>query len=571
MRNVFLFLLFCFSILHSSGQLVIRNVLVVDVEKSRVSNPQDVLVGNGLIKAIGKKLAVPAGTKEIDGSGKWLMPGLVDAHIHFFQSGGLYARPDAIDLRKQRPYEQEIAWVHQNMESMVRRYARAGITSVIDVGATTNFLKQRDSFSSKPYATSIYMTGPLITTWTPPIYKDLAADQPFTEMKTVEDARSLVQQQLLYKPDFIKIWYIALGPNMDSSARANQHLVKAAIEEAHKHGKRVAVHATERMTAQLAVESGADYLVHGIDDQPIDASFVKLLKNRGVVLSPTLVVGGGYRKVFGQNYVFTEEQFRYAHPTPVNSILDFAYVVDTALQRRYKTGIQQYASRAAREDSLLARNLKMLVDGGVTIATGTDAGNTGTQHISSYFDELRAMQAAGMNTWQLMRSSTVNGARAVGREAEFGTVTPGKRADLLLLSKNPSETIENWKSIELVINKGQAFIPDSLLKPTAVELADQQLLAYNAHNLEAFLAPYAEDVEVYDLTTQKLQMKGKKAMREGYAFLNSKGKLHCKLLNRIVQDNIVVDHEEITTDRGTFYGVAIYEVKDGKIARVWFP
>jgi len=571
MRNSILLLVFSFCILQLQAQIVIRNVFVVDVEKGKISSPQDVLLENGLIKAVGKKLMVPAGAREINGNGKWLMPGLVDAHIHFFQSGGLYARPDAIDLRKQRPYEEEIAWVHQNMESMVRRYARAGITSVIDVGATTNFLKQRDSFVSKPYASSIYMTGPLITTWTPPIYKDLAGDQPFTEMKTVEDARLLVQQQLAWKPDFIKIWYIALGPNADSSARANQNLVKAAIEEAHKHGKRVAVHATERLTAQLAVESGADYLVHGIDDQPIDASFVKLLKSRGVVLSPTLVVGGGYRTTFSQNYALTDEQFRYAHPTPVNSILDFAYVVDTALQRRYKTGIQQYAPRAAREDSLLAGNLKMLVDGGVTIATGTDAGNTGTQHISSYFDELRAMRAAGMSVWQLIRSSTINGARAVGREAEFGTVAPGRRADLLLLTKNPSETIENWKSIELVINKGHAFVPDSLLKPTAVELADQQLLAYNAHNLEAFLAPYAEDVEVYDLTTQKMQMKGKKAMREGYAFLNSKGKLHCKLLNRIVQDNIVVDHEEIITDRGTFYGVAIYEVKDSKIVKVWFP
>ena len=75
-------------------------------------------------------------------------------------------------------------------------------------------------------------------------------------------------------------------------------MVQAVIDEAHKHKLRVAVHATERITAQLAVEAGADLLVHGIDDEPVDAAFVQLLKNKNVVLSPTLVVSHGYRKCF---------------------------------------------------------------------------------------------------------------------------------------------------------------------------------------------------------------------------------------------------------------------------------
>ena len=62
------------------------------------------------------------------------MPGLTDAHVHFFQSGGLYTRPDAIDFRKYKPYDKEIDWVHNNMEDFLRRYIQCGITSVIDVG-----------------------------------------------------------------------------------------------------------------------------------------------------------------------------------------------------------------------------------------------------------------------------------------------------------------------------------------------------------------------------------------------------------------------------------------------------
>ncbi len=569
--KIILLLLFCLSVFSTRAQLLIRNASIVDVENKKVLPPQDVLIQNGTIAAIGKKLSAPAGTEVIDGSGKWLMPGLVDAHIHFFQSGGIYARPDAIDLRKYRPYEQEINWVHQNMESFLQLYTRAGITAVVDVGSTISFLKQKDTFLNKTYAPTVYMTGPLLTTWEPQVYKGLGEDEPFFEMKTPDQARTFVQKQLPYKPDFIKIWYIVMGRNTDSAARANLPLVKAAIEEAHKNNLRVAVHATERITAQLAVEAGADLLVHGIDDEPVDAAFVQLLKNKKVVLSPTLVVSHGYRNAFGQSYHLTPDHFQYAHPTPVNSILDFKHLPDSVLRERYRLVIQGTTARAKKEDSILRLNLKRLVHGGVIIATGTDAGNIGTQHVSSYFDELAAMQQSGMSMWQLLQASTINGARAVGKEGAFGSVARGKRADLLLLTKNPLDSIANWKSIDWVINKGVVLKPDSVRKPSPAELADQQLLAYNAHNLEAFLAAYAEDVEVYDWKTNKLRMKGKDEMRKGYNFLNNPGKLYCNLLNRIVQGNLVIDHEEVLTDRGTFYAIAMYEIKNGKIAKVWFP
>jgi len=304
----------------------------------------------------------------------------------------------------------------------------------------------------------------------------------------------------------------------------------------------------------------------------VDASFAQLLKQKGTVLSPTLVVAGNYNKVFGQAYTPTAEDFRYAHPTPLNSLYHLQSVKDTALVKRYWNYVLRNTDAAKKEDTIRWMNLKKLVDAGVTIATGTDAGNIGTQHVSSYYDELAAMQGSGMNTWSLLQASTINGAKAVGREKEFGAVKKGMRADLLLLTKNPTEDFRAWQSIDWVINKGVAMKPDSVLQPSPAELADQQLLAYNAHNLEAFLAPYAEDIEIYDLSTNKLQVKGKEAMRKQYSFLNTVKTLYCNLLNRIVEGNVVVDHEEIWMDGGRkFYGLAIYEVKDGKIVKVWFP
>lgn len=570
MRSLLLFSLL-FSVTVVQAQVLIQNTTVVDVENKRLLTNQDVLIENGLITATGKKLTVKSAVQIIDGTGKYLMPGLVDAHVHFFQSGGIYTRPDAIDLRKYKPYEEEIKWVHNNMENFLRRYTSAGITTVIDVGATVNFLKQRDSFRTKGYAPSVYMTGPLLTTWEPEVFQTLGDDEPFYLMKSVADARRYVQQQLPYKPDFIKVWYIVLGRNKDSAARAHLPMVQAVIDEAHKNNLRVAVHATEQITAKLAVEVGADLLVHGIEDEPVDASFVQLLKTRKTVLSPTLVVAGNYYKTFAQTYQPNADDFHYAHPTPLNSVLDLK-AVDSTITKPYKQWTTRNAAGAKSEDELRMSNLKKLADGGVVIATGTDAGNIGTQHVSSYYDELKAMLQSGMDLWQLLQASTINGAKAVGKEAEFGSIKKGKRGDLLLLSKNPLDSIANWQSIEVVINKGIVSRPDSVRRPSPVELADQQLLAYNAHNLEAFLVPYAEDVEIYDLTTNKLQVKGKEQMRKQYAFLNNIGTLHCKLLNRIVQGNVVIDHEEIWLDGGRrIYGIAIYETEDGKIKKVWFP
>ena len=554
------------------AQVLIKNVTVVDTEKKALLRNQSVVVTDGRIAAVAKdvKYKLPEGTTVIDGTGKYLIPGLVDAHVHFFQSGGVYTRPDAVDLRRYQPYQKEIDWVHGHMEDFLRRYTAKGITTVIDVGSTVNFLKQRDTFRSKPYAPAVYMTGPLLTTWEPAAVKGLQDDGPFYLMTTPEEARKYVQQQLPFKPDFIKIWYIVQGRNTDSSARASLPLVQAVIDEARKAGLRTAVHATEQIAARLAVEAGAHFLVHNVDDKVVDDAFVQLLRQKGTVLNPTMVVSGNYGKVFTGAYAFTEEDWQHAHPTPLASVIDFANLPDTALTARYKRFAPIIKQRRAAEDSILNANLKKLLQGGVTIATGTDAGNIGTQHVSSYNAELQAMQAAGFDLWQLLQASTLNGAKAVGREAEFGSIKVGKRADMVLLGADPLQSLENWNKVEWVINKGVALKPDSVRVATPEGLAQQQLLAYNAHNLEAFLEPYAEDVEIYTFPNQ-LQTKGKAEMRKRYDFITKTPGLYCRLLNRIVQGNTVIDHEEVYfKEDKPIYAVAIYQVEGGKIKRVYF-
>jgi len=572
MRLFLLFFLFSCSV-QATAQVLIKNVNVIDVENKKVLAGYNVVALEGKIVSVdkNKSFKLPEGTEVIDGSGKWLVPGYTDAHVHFFQSGGLYARPDVIDLRKYRSYTKQIEWTHNQMEDFLRRYAYSGITSVIDVGSSYHFLQQRDSFTTKPWAPLIRMTGPLLTTYVPEPYKNLGNESPFEMMLTEEGVRESVRRQIPLHADFIKIWYIVTDSDIEKGAKKNQPLVKAAIDEAHKNNLRVAVHATQRITAQLAVESGADYLVHSVDDEIVSDAFVQLLKKSGTVLCPTITVYGNYNKVLGDHYHFDNKELNTVNPFTAGTVIDYP-LPDTALAARYIGSVNspQSKQRLRHTDSVMTTNLKKLVTSGVIIASGTDAGNIGTQHASSYFAELKAMEDAGMDTWQLLQASTINGAKAVGQEKEWGSIAETKTANMLLLDASPLESLDNWQKINKVINKGKVYQPGALLNNSPEMLAQQQLDAYNAHDLEAFLAPYAEEVEIYGFP-DKLQMKGKEEMRKAYQFVTKTPTLFCRLVNRIVQGDTVMDQEEVWGfgDK-PFYGIAIYKTENGKITKVWF-
>jgi imidazolonepropionase-like amidohydrolase len=567
-------LLIMFALVQTAtAQVVIKNITVVDVENKKLLAGYTVVAQEGKIIAAdkNKNYTIPEGATVIDGTGKYVVPGFTDAHVHFFQSGGLFTRPDVIDLRSYQPHTKELNWVHNNMEDLLRRYSSLGITQVIDVGASYNFLSQRDSFASKTYAPLISMTGPLLTTYVPEPYKKLGKEAPFEIMLTEEGVRQQVRNQLPLHTDFIKIWYIVTDADVEKGATKSLPLVKAAIDEAHKNNLRVAVHATERITAQLAVQAGADFLVHSVDDEIINDTFVQLLLKNKTVLCPTLVVAGNYGKVLGDNYHFTTEELAIANPTTIASILNYPQP-DTAIAIRYIAALATAGqkAKAQKEDSIMKVNLKKLVTAGVIIATGTDAGNIGTQHASSYFAELNAMQAAGMSNWQLLQASTINGAKAMGKQNEWGSIAKNKWANMLVLAANPVDDMANWRKIDWVISKGVAFKPDAFVTATPEMLAQQQLNAYNAHNLDAFLAPYAEDVEIY-MFAGKLQMKGKADMRKAYQFVTTTPKLYCRLVNRIVEGNMVIDQEEVWGfgDKPVT-AVAMYIIEGGKIAKVYF-
>jgi len=215
-------------------------------------------------------------------------------------------------------------------------------------------------------------------------------------------------------------------------------------------------------------------------------------------------------------------------------------------------------------------NLKMLSDAGVIIATGTDAGNIGTLHAASYLAELQAMQQSGMSHWDIITASTLNGAKVLGKENEFGTISIGKKANLILLEANPIEDINHIVTLHTVINNGLVLNPNDILKDTPTDLAQRQLNGYNNRNIDAFLEPYAEDVEVY-VYPNTLLYKGKDTMRTRYSkMFKNIPNLHCELVSRIVQGHVVIDKERVQFTDKIKEATAIYHIENNKIKKVFF-
>jgi imidazolonepropionase-like amidohydrolase len=556
------------KILKEYAPIILKNGNIIDVENGKVIKNQHLYIEDGKIKKIekGNQQKFPAAATIIDANGKYIMPGMVDAHIHFFQSGGLYTRPDAIDLRKYRPYEEEIEWLKAATDDILQRYLKAGITTVVDVGGPMHNFKIKAKHHPNPLSPSIYLTGPLVSTYQPP---ELAVgDAPIIKVTNEAEAIAMVQKQAAEKADFIKIWYIAFKRQ---DALDNYPIIEATVNEAKKHGLPVAVHATQLSTAKLALKAGTDLLVHSVDDALIDEEFIELMKKQNTVYLPTLIVSDNYTKVFTQSFEITADDYHYGPPKPLGSLLDLKHLPEPEIINQYLGLKEILAERGAARHIIKEKNLKMLVDAGIPIALGTDAGNIGTMHVSSYFKELESMQKAGMNTAQLLQAMTLNGAKAVGKAADFGKIAAGQRADLLVLENNPLADIMGIKSIQTIINKGNIIHQENLAPNSPEDLAQQQLNAYNGHNLEAFLEPYAENVKIYNFPNE-LSLEGKEAMRKGYQFIERSPDLHCELVNRIVMGNTVIDQERVifNKDRPPLHAVAIYKIKNGKIAEVYF-
>ncbi|MGH1383382.1 amidohydrolase family protein [Kordia sp.] len=543
--------------------VLIENINVIDVHTGK-EKVRSVLIRDKKIVEIKKKIATDDSTViKIDGTGKWLLPGLIDSHVHLFQSGSLYTRPDAFDLRKYQPYEEERKWLRQNAPDLLKRYLQSGITTIIDVGGPMYNYKIRDRYNDNTEFPNIYLTGPLVSTYQPKAFD--IEDSPIIKASTVEEAINLVKKQLPYKPDFIKIWYINNG-----DAALNYEIVKATIEESHKHNLKVAVHATELKTAKRALEAKADILVHSIDE-PIDDVFLQMIKKTKVSYVPTLMVSNQYAEAFAQEISFTNEELRLSNPFPIKSFQDHKHLDNDKLFDYYKRYGLLRKKALPDFDKIEADNLMLLQKHNINIATGTDAGNIGTLHATSYQQEVQDMKVAGLSNLEIIQASTINAAKVLDKDNEIGSIEVSKMADLIILDANPLENLEALQQISHVIKSGSIYNIEDILKETPENIVQRQVNAYNLRNYEAFFENFSDDVEIYTFPNT-LELKGIEAYKKDFEGIFERNpELHCEVLNRTVQLNTVIDHERVTFKKGVSNEtIAIYKIENGKIAKVYF-
>lgn len=558
-------LLFAQPPAEQNQSVVLQDVQYLDFETGAFKKGS-LLLSNGKIENIGASFMTDGSIRIIKGNGKWVIPGLVDAHIHMFQSGGIYTRPDAINLTKYRDYPTEINWLKENAGDLLKRYLRCGITTVIDVGGPMHNYVLRDQFDVPDQYPNMYVTGPLISTYQPAAFN--IEDAPIIKVHNKEEAIAQVQKQIPFKPDFIKIWYINLP---DLPAEETYGIVEATIKESHDNGLKVAVHATELSTAKLALKAGADILVHSVDD-PIDEAFIHSLKKSNAIYIPTLIVHGKYTEVFSQQLNLSKEDFLYSNPMVLGSLFDPRHYEKGNPLEQFLPYVKQMAESTAMANKTRGENLKLLQENGIVISTGTDAGNIGTLHATSYYEEIGYMKAAGLSNLEILKASTINGAKVLGKEDEFGSIEINKMADLLVLNSNPLEDIDALKDMQYVIKGGFVHEVDEIVIESPEYLVQQQLNAYNARDIDAFLAPYSDDIEIYD-HPDRLTAKGKDVIRPQYASMfENVPDLHCELVNRIVLGNTVIDQERVTgfPNMEVLEAIAVYTIENNKIAKVRF-
>ncbi len=551
--------------------IAITGATVINPGTAQVLENAVIVIEGNRIAAVGAANAtkVPPGAKVINAKGRWIVPGFIDTHVHFFQSGGIYTRPDAIDLTKVRPYPEEVALVKSRLTDAFSRYLRSGVTSVIDIGGPLwNFDMRRIAGETK-LAPRVAAAGPLISSVARP-QLDLG-DPPIVKISTPDEARALVRKLAEQKPDYIKIWFVVDG---DGAVERFRPIVRATIEESRQQKLRVAVHATELEAARASVEEGADLLVHSVTDQEVDDRFIKLLLEKGTILTPTLVVFERYARAFAGQMNLNPEELAWGDPAVISTLFDLAHLPAEQVPERIRTAVAnpKFVETRLAPQRMALRNLKKLEDAGVKIAAGTDAGNIGTIHGPAIFREFALMSEAGLTPMQILAAATSTAAKAFGPDAKIGSLEPGYLADLVVLRSNPLLDITRASEIESVMKDGVLYAAASLAPDSAADVVQRQVNAFNAHNLDALLATYTEDVKLYDFPDQLLAS-SRVALRAYYEKqLGPDSKVHWEVRKRITAGSVVIDGRcagpAAPTASRTRDGVGIYQVRNGLIQSV---
>ena len=427
---------------------------LVDPRAASIPN-SSIVVHDGRIACAGTraKCPPPTGARIVDVSGKFITAGLIDAHVHYSQTGWVDGRPDAIDLRAEFPYDSTVATLQQNPARFDRAWLCSGVTAVFDVGGFPFTIPMARMHEANPLAPRMAAAGPLLTSRAH--WLNLPFIQQFVPMTDDSTIRATISGLKYMGVAAIKVWYLQLPDSLQPHAR---EMLMIAGQAATKSGLPLIVHATQLARAKEALAAGTRVLVHSVDNAEIDDEFIAAAKKNGTIVIPTLTVREGYSDAALGRSPALRYPLECVDP---GTRAKLERVIPEALRTRAMTAARSGTWERQRATSEV--NLKKMLAAGIPIATGTDAGNPGTAHGPSIYREMEAMQGAGMTARDVLLSSTLIAARAMGRERDLGSLDQGKLADIVVFDADPSADIANARKVRMVIRGGTVYDRSKLL------------------------------------------------------------------------------------------------------------
>lgn len=409
---------------------IIDGATIIDGISAAPIKDAVMVIEGSTIQSIGKRgsFQLPANATKINLSGKTIIPGMVGLHGHV-------ARTEEMEVNEE-------FYNRARVERDAKAYLYYGITHMLSLGqdreAMAGFLA--DQRAGKTTGARLYTAGLGFTSkggWYPNPY--------LHHPTTPEEARAMVKIELAKHPDIIKIW---VDDKLGKYPKFPPELYGPIIEEALKQHVKVAAHIYSLEDAKDLIRRGVVLLAHSVQDREVDDEFLQLAKKHGVTQVTTLV-SIRRNSDYAEGASFLND--------PGLRILFPAGVLATLASPEYRKKMAESPDLAiARQQyEMAAKNAKKVAAAGIPIAIGTDSGSPGSFPGLWEHREMELLVSAGLTPTEVIRAATINGARFLGVDKRYGTITPGKVADFIVLDADPLSDITNTRKISAVWMNGK--------------------------------------------------------------------------------------------------------------------
>jgi len=400
--------------------IAIKEATLIDGQGGKPLENSLVLIRDQKIDRIGPldSIELPENTRIIDGKGKYLLPGLVDSHVHLFHEGFVPLPPKGSMLT----YQTVVA-VNNLMTAL-----QSGITTMRAVSdghyadlAVRSAVKNRILLGPRIFAAGqgICMTGGHGT-----------GLEGVVQVDGPQAVRKAVREQVKAGVDFIKL----LSSHRTDYPEFSLEEIEAGVDEAHRLGKRVAIHAGNFKSTQMSAEAGVDSIEHG---NFIDPKTADMIAEKDITIVPTIWV---YHYIKSKISAMGEDAV---------SLMGAEVKFDLDELLATKT----WCDRVVEQYSI---TIPLLLSRGIRIAAGTD-NVIADEAFAMVHKEMEYMTRMGMTNMQAIVAATKHGAEVIGQSDQFGTVEAGKIADLIMVEQDPLKDITVFERVSWVMKEGRVL------------------------------------------------------------------------------------------------------------------